>query len=662
MNNFGFVKVAAASPMLKVADCKYNAEQIYASILQADRQKVSVVVFPELSITGYTCADLFNQQLLIEKAEESLVWLCEQTKELSIISIVGLPLKVQNKLYNVAAVFSGGQIYGIVPKTFLPNYGEFYEKRWFSSGSELSEISVFISEIARSVFVYSSLIFDVNGGEYSFAIELCEDLWTVIPPSSIHALYGADMIFNLSASNETVGKHHYRKSLVAQQSARCFAGYVYASASACESTTDLVYSGCSLIAENGTILAEGERYTFDGQIIIADIDIDRLRQERQRNKSFSTAEYKFLNEVEYSRTSISLVKKGKSSSKSLLSKKEDLFALSRLVSKTPFVPTDTITLSESCQEVFSIQTTGLARRMLHIGAKDTVIGISGGLDSTLALLVLVNTYDKLGIDRKHIWGITMPGFGTSDRTYDNAIKLMKTLGITIKEISIVDSVMQHFKDINHSVDKHDITYENSQARERTQILMDYANKVNGLVIGTGDLSELALGWCTYNGDHMSMYGVNASVPKTLVRALVLWSADNIIKGDAQAVLHDIVDTPVSPELLPSDEKGQIAQITENVVGPYILHDFFLYYILRFGFTPMKIYFLARHAFDGEYSDKEILGWMKVCYKRFFTQQFKRSCLPDGAKVGSVSLSPRGDWKMPSDASFALWMDELEQLS
>ena len=661
MNNFGFVKVAAASPMVKVADCKYNTERIYASILSAVEQKVSIVVFPELSITAYTCGDLFNQQLLVEKAEDSLNWLCEKTKNLPIISIVGLPLSISNKLYNVAVVFSEGRIYGVVPKTFLPNYGEFYEKRWFASSRELKQ--KYITICGQRVEVSSNIIFEA--GDCSFAVELCEDIWTAIPPSSIHALHGAEVVFNLSASNETVGKHSYRKSLVSQQSARCLAGYVYSSVSAGESTTDLVYSGCCMIAENGTVLSESERYTFQDQMIVSEIDVERLRQERQRNKSFSTSEYRMLDGVEYSYVPIDEVFKVGASLLSSLSKQEIEdkvpFELSRSVVKTPFVPECVEDLSSSCQDVFSIQTNGLARRMMHINAKDAVIGVSGGLDSTLALLVLINTYDKLGIDRKHIWGITMPGFGTSDRTYENALKLMRALGISIKEISIADAVMQHFKDIDHDPNIHDITYENSQARERTQILMDYANKVDGLVIGTGDLSELALGWCTYNGDHMSMYGVNGSVPKTLVRALVRWFADNLITGDARAILHDIVDTPVSPELLPSDEKGQIAQITEDVVGPYILHDFFLYYMLRFGFTPAKIFFLAKHAFKGEFSDKEILGWMKVCYKRFFTQQFKRSCLPDGPKVGSVSLSPRGDWKMPSDASFSLWLDELQGL-
>lgn len=655
MNNYGFVKVAAASPMVKVADCKYNTQQIFLSIQKAVEQKASIVVFPELSITAYTCGDLFNQQLLIEKAKDSLVELCKQTKDLPILSIVGLPLAIGGRLYNVAAVIGQGQIYGIVPKTFLPNYGEFYEKRWFSSARELKVDSIFINGLY--VEVSANLIFEVDG--VSFAIELCEDIWTAIPPSSIHALHGAELIFNLSASNETVGKYRYRKNLVLQQSARCLAGYVYSSVSAGESTTDVVYSGCCMIAENGSLLGESERYTFQDQLVVSDIDIDHIKQERLRNKSFSTHEYKMLDDVRY--TYLDLFRENSSDLEKI--RVAGLpFVLSSPIAQSPFVPSVKSDLDDVCQEVLAIQTNGLARRMLHIGCRDTVIGVSGGLDSTLALLVLISVYDKLGIDRKHIHGITMPGFGTSDRTYDNALLLMRSLGITMKEISIRDSVMQHFIDIDHDVNIHDITYENSQARERTQILMDYANKVNGLVIGTGDLSELALGWCTYNGDHMSMYCVNGSVPKTLVKALVRWGAENLVEDVSKNILLDIVDTPVSPELLPADAKGEIAQITEDVVGPYILHDFFLYYILRFGFTPSKIYFLAKHAFRGDFGDEVILKWMKVCYKRFFTQQFKRSCLPDGPKVGSVSLSPRGDWKMPSDASFALWMSELETLS
>lgn len=657
MDNYGFVKAAAASPMARVADCKYNSEQIYKMIEEAESKNVSIIVFPELCITAYTCGDLFNQTLLINKAAEYLVWLCKQTEKMSIISIVGLPMLVDGKLFNVAAVIGKGQIHGIVPKVFIPNYGEFYEKRWFSSASELKQNRVRIAGYDREILVSDKIIFQKY--HFNFSIEICEDLWVPIPPSGFHALSGADIVFNLSASNETVGKHAYRKSLVVQQSARCLAGYVYASASGGESSTDLVYSGCNLIAENGLLLAESERYSFENQMSVADIDVEKLRQERMRNKSFSISEYKNINLTnDYSYLFVDRIWEKETKKES----KELAFALSRYFSKTPFVPEMQEALDETCKEIFSIQTNGLAKRMMHIGAKDTVIGVSGGLDSTLALLVLINTYDKLKIDRKHIWGITMPGFGTSDRTYDNAIKLMKALGISIKEISIKNAVNQHFLDIDHDIDKHDVVYENSQARERTQILMDFSNKVNGIVVGTGDLSELALGWCTYNGDHMSMYSVNAGVPKTLVKVLTRWYADNTSDADIQSILHDVINTPVSPELLPANQQGEIAQITEEVVGPYILHDFFLYYMLRFGFSPSKIYFLAKSAFSGEFTNSEILSWMKVFYKRFFTQQFKRSCLPDGPKVGSVSLSPRGDWRMPSDASYTLWMDEVNLLS
>ena len=653
MNNYGFVKVAAASPMVKVADCEYNTEHIYKMIAQAESQQVSVIVFPELCITAYTCGDLFNQKLLVDKAAESLVRLCRQTQKMAIVSIVGLPILVENKLYNAAAIVGRGQIYGIVPKMFLPNYDEFYEKRWFSSASELKQNYIRIAGYNNEILVSDKIIFKMC--DFNFGIEICEDLWTVVPPSGFHSLHGADVIFNLSASNEIVGKYVYRKNLIAQQSARCLAGYVYASAGAGESTTDIVFSGAAMIAENGTVLAEGERYSFDSQMIVADIDVEKLRQERIRNKSFSVSEYREI-DLSDAYSYIAVDKIWEEDTKKT-------FSLSRRFSQTPFVPEQKDSLAESCQEIFTIQTCGLAKRMLHIGCKDAVVGISGGLDSTLALLVLINVYDKLKIGRKHIWGITMPGFGTSDRTYNNAIRLMQLLGVTIREIPIGDAVEQHFKDIDHSIDDRDAVYENSQARERTQILMDYANKVNGLVVGTGDLSELALGWCTYNGDHMSMYGVNASVPKTLVKALTRWVADSKFAGEEiQKLLHDIVDTPISPELLPANNKGEIGQITEDAVGPYILHDFFLFYMLRYGFSPSKIFFLAGKAFDGVYSRDVILSWMRVFYKRFFNNQFKRSCLPDGTKVGSVSLSPRGDWRMPSDASYALWLEELEKLA
>lgn len=645
MNNYGFVRVAAASPSLKVADCDYNTDEILKQISEAQSKGVSVVVFPELGITAYTCGDLFLQRLLLEEAEKSLQRICDATRDLSLTAIVGVPIEISGRLYNMAVVVEDGYIHGAVPKTFLPNYNEFYEKRWFSSSDELKVQSAYIC--GQCVPVGINLIFKTP--EFSFAIEICEDLWTPIPPSCAAALSGAELIFNLSASNETTGKHGYRKALVSQQSARCIAGYVYAAAGAGESTTDIIFAGSSLIAENGSLLAEAERFSFDSQLITADIDIERLKNDRLRNKSFSLSEYSVLDNIEFEEIDIDV------------NQRENEFVLNRFVSPTPFVPAQDATLNERCDEIFSIQVGGLAKRMLHVNSKTAVIGVSGGLDSTLALLVLVKTFDKLNLSREGIYGITMPGFGTTDRTYSNAIKLMQSLGVTIKEIPIRDAVTQHFKDIEHDADVHDITYENSQARERTQILMDYANKVNGLVIGTGDLSELALGWCTYNGDHMSMYAVNTGIPKTLVRTLVSWVAETHMDGVSKIILEDVVDTPVSPELLPAAEDGTIAQRTEDVVGPYILHDFFLYYVLRFGFSPAKIYFLAKHAFKGQYESEVILKWLRTFFWRFFTQQFKRSCLPDGPKVGSVNLSPRGDWRMPSDAAVTLWMKQLDTL-
>ncbi len=644
-NNYGFVRVAAATPKLKVADCDYNADEILRMIDEAENNKVSVIVFPELSITAYTCADLFHHRLLIEGAKSALEKINGHLSGKLITAIVGLPLMVNNRIYNVAAVLSGGKIHGFVPKIYLPNYNEFYEKRWFSSAAELGDKTVWFGN--REIPVGTDLIFRTSS--MCFGIEICEDLWTPIPPSGLLALNGAEVIFNLSASNETVGKHIYRKNLVSQQSARCIAGYVYAASGGGESTTDIVFSGSSMIAENGSILAEAERFSVENQLIVSDVDIERLQFDRMANSSFTLDK-------------LGLETKGKYRFVDIAGTEQPIDALRRKVYPTPFVPANDDTLNERCNEIFSIQVAALAKRLAHVSAKTSVIGVSGGLDSTLALLVLVKTFDKLGLSREGIYGITMPGFGTTNRTYNNAIELMKALGVTIKEISIDAAVVQHFKDIEHDPAVHDITYENSQARERTQILMDYANKVNGLVIGTGDLSELALGWCTYNGDHMSMYAVNTGVPKTLVRTLVRWISDTQMDEGAKTILRDVIDTPVSPELLPADKDGNIVQKTEETVGPYILHDFFLYYVLRFGFSPAKIYYLAKYAFEGEFTDKELLKWLRTFFWRFFSQQFKRSCLPDGPKIGSVNLSPRGDWRMPSDASVALWMKELDSLS
>lgn len=642
MNNFGFVKVAAASPKSQVANCEFNISEILKVIKKAQEQHVSAIVFPELAITSYTVQDLFNQRILLNQAKESIKTINENLRDSSLIVIIGIPIEIGNKLYNMGVVLQGGQILGAVPKTFLPNYNEFYDKRWFSSSSELKES--IINFCGQEVPVGRNLLFKTP--DFNFAIEICEDLWTPIPPSNIHSLYGADIIFNLSASPETVGKHNYRKSLIAQQSARCISGYVYAGAGNGESSTDLVFSGCCVIAENGEILTETERFSFDSQLCISDIDIDRLRNDRLKNKSFSTSEYKFFEDVKYRNVFIDT----KSNT--------DIFVLTRNVIPTPFVPSPK-DLDEKCSEIFSIQVGGLCKRLLHTGITNTVVGISGGLDSTLALLVMVKAYDKLGLSRKNIYGITMPGFGTTNRTYNNAISLMKALGVISIEIPINAAVLQHFKDINHDPNLHDITYENSQARERTQILMDYANKVNGLVIGTGDLSELALGWCTYNGDHMSMYAVNTGIPKTLVKTLVSWVSDSLLDTSSKEILIDVLNTPVSPELLPAGKDGEILQVTEDTVGPYVLHDFFLYNMLRYGYEPSKIYFLAQYAFKNDYSKEFILKWLKVFYRRFFSQQFKRSCIPDGPKVGSINLSPRGDWRMPSDASVSLWLKDLE---
>jgi len=625
MNN-GFVRVAAAIPELRVADCAFNVAAMADLVRQGEVEKAQVICFPELSITGYTCADLFFQQQLLTNAEKALNELQLLTFSTTAVIIVGMPVRVQNQLFNTAVVLQGGHILGVVPKTHLPNNNEFYEKRWFSqaTATDVQRISLSGEEVPFG----TDLLF--SDGKFSFGIELCEDLWVPIPPSSQHTLHGADIIFNLSATNELIGKHQYLRQLIEQQSARCIAGYVYASAGAGESTTDVVYSGNGLIAENGKMIAASERFLFETQLVVSEIDIERLQADRMRNTNYNN---------------------DKSGRVYRTVKLEDAhftdFELKRTFDKHPFVPAIT-NRDASCEEIFSIQVGGLAKRWKHTHAKTVVVGISGGLDSTLALLVCVKTADKLGFERKQIIGITMPGFGTTDRTYSNAVNLMKSLGITMLEISIKDACIQHFKDINHDPKQHDVTYENTQARERTQILMDIANKHNGLVIGTGDLSESALGWATYNGDHMSMYAVNSGVPKTLVRYLVDWAAHKL-DAHSEEILRDVLDTPVSPELLPADENGDIAQKTEDIVGPYELHDFFLYYMVRFGFSPAKILFLAKNAFVDTYTEEVIEKWLKTFLRRFFAQQFKRSCIPDGPKVGSINLSPRGDWRMPSDA-------------
>ncbi len=643
---YGFVNVAAAVPVVKVADVDYNVQQVEGLIAQAEGRKVEVIVFPELCITGYSCQDLFKEQLLLDRAEQGIMMLLDFTRKLDVISIIGAPVIINGLLYNCAVVLQGGTILGIVPKTYLPNYAEFYEKRWFASAQDLNPTDIYFA--GSSIHVSAEPQVFVTSDGMKFGVEICEDVWAPIPPSNNLAVAGADIIFNLSASNELIGKHHYLKSLLAQQSARTMSGYVYASSGFGESTQDVVYGGNAMIFENGKLLVEGSRFSFQPQIQMTQIDVEKLRVERRQNTTFINAQRGAQSREIQAR---------------LISPQD--FVLLRDIDPHPFIPKEE-NMQSSCEEILNIQVAGLAKRLYHINGTKAVIGISGGLDSTLALLVTVKAFDKLDLDRKGIIGITMPGFGTTDRTHNNAVKLMETLGVTIREINIAKAVTQHFEDIGQNPNVHDVTYENSQARERTQILMDVANKENAIVVGTGDLSELALGWATYNGDHMSMYGVNAGVPKTLIRYLVSYVAGEM----ATDTLLDIIDTPISPELIPADEQGNIKQKTEDLVGPYELHDFFIYYFLRYGFSPKKIFFLAQRAFctpspakdKVEFYDEEtVKKWLKTFCRRFFTQQFKRSCLPDGPKVGSVSLSPRGDWRMPSDASYALWMKECEEL-
>lgn len=639
---FGFITVAAAIPSVKVADTEYNIKQIEDFVAQAEGRGVEIIVFPELSVTGYSCQDLFLQQLLVEQAEVAVMQLLDFSRKLDIICIVGAPVNISGSLYNCAVVIQHGVILGIIPKTYLPNYGEFYEKRWFTSSKDLKPTD--IRYAGNSVSITPGPTLFRTSDNALFGVEICEDVWAAEPCSNKLALAGADIIFNLSASDELIGKHIYLMNLLSQQSARTISGYVYSGCGFGESTQDVVYGGNALIYENGTLLSESERFSFKPQMIVNQIDIDKLRVERQKNTTF----------VNCRDDSNAVIKQT-----AVVQPKN--FSLLREIDALPFVPDDN-DMEHSCNEIFSIQVAGLAKRIMHTACKHLIVGISGGLDSTLALLVCVKTFDKLGMNRKWIVGVTMPGFGTTDRTYNNALSLMNSLGVTIREISIADSVKVHFNDIGHDISVHDVTYENSQARERTQILMDLSNQLKGMVVGTGDLSELALGWATYNGDHMSMYGVNAGIPKTLIKYLVRDVAYNAMDEKSRNTLLDIIDTPISPELIPAEEDGTIKQKTEDLVGPYELHDFFLYYFLRFGFRPSKIYLLARKAFDAaDYEDDTIKHWIKVFFHRFFTQQFKRSCLPDGPKVGSVSLSPRGDWRMPSDASSALWLKECETL-
>ena len=634
----GFIRAAAVSPALRVADCTYNAAQITDAMQAFAAENVQLLCLPELCLTGYTCSDLFLQETLLKGAEKALETILQASKGLNLVTLVGAPVRHRGKLYNCAAVICGGELLGLVPKTYLPNYSEFYEKRHYVSAMQEAEC---IEYAGQETLIGTRLLFACKQmPAFVLGVEVCEDLWAPVPPSCSHALAGATVIANLSASDETIGKAAYRRELVAGQSARLLCAYLYADAGHGESTTDMTFAGHNLIAENGVVLAQTT--PFAGEEAATELDLGRMIQERQRNTSFVTDTEGYTT-VEFELMPTEL-------------------CLTREISPTPFVPQDEETRVERCELILRIQAEGLAKRMEHTHAQCAVLGISGGLDSCLALLVAVRACKVLGRDAKDIVALTMPCFGTTKRTRSNAEILCEALGVRFAEINITDTVNSHFADIGQDPNTYDVTFENCQARVRTLELMDFANKNGGFVIGTGDLSELALGWATYNGDHMSMYGVNAGVPKTLVRHIVRYVADTCGEDTLRAVLLDILDTPVSPELLPTAEDGTIAQQTEKLVGPYELHDFYLYYVLRFGFGPKKIYHLARTAFSGKYEPEVLLHWLKNFYRRFFAQQFKRSCLPDGPKVGSVTLSPRGDWRMPSDACNTLWMAELDQIS
>lgn len=632
----GFIKVAAATPDIRVADVDYNKGQIIKQMDEAAEAGAKIIVFPELCITGYTCSDLFLQDILLNSAKKALVEIAEHTKNLDALVFVGAPIAVGGELYNVAAALNHGNILGFTTKSFLPNYGEFYEMRQFRPGPKKAEKILF----GRKEIPFGPQLLFVENQMANLIVsaEICEDVWSPVPPSIEAAREGATVIVNCSASDETIGKASYREALISGQSARLISGYIYANAGEGESTTDLVFGGHNLIAENGTILAEAKR--FSNGIIYTEFDVQKIANERRKNTTFTETQEHVLPRIPFG-----------------LEQTETI--LTRTFPSRPFVPRDDQERAKRCEEILTIQAMGLKKRLAHTHAKSAVVGISGGLDSTLALLVTAKAFDALGLERSGITAVTMPCFGTTDRTYQNACKMSLKVGATLREVRIGDAVMQHFKDIGHDPQDHSVTYENSQARERTQVLMDIANQTGGLVIGTGDMSELALGWATYNGDHMSMYGVNASVPKTLVRHLVHYFADTCEDSSLKEVLYDVLDTPVSPELLPPKD-GEIAQKTEDLVGPYELHDFFLYYFLRMGYEPGKIYRIAKLSFAGEYDDETIYKWLRTFCWRFFSQQFKRSCLPDGPKVGTVALSPRGDWRMPSDACVALWIQNLEK--
>lgn len=631
----GFVKVAAATPDIRVADVEFNTQNIINAMEEAQKNGAKILVFPELCVTGYTCSDLFDHSVLLKASRKALLEIAENTNDKDMLVFVGAPLEVNGKLYNVAAAMNQGEIIGFTTKTFLPNYGEFYEMRQFTPGPQTVREITFEG---KKIPFGPQILFQAEGmEELVVAAEICEDVWSPVPPSIQAALEGATVIVNCSASDETIGKDTYRRALISGQSARLISGYIYANAGEGESTTDLVFGGHNIIAENGTILKESSRYV--NEIIYSEIDLQRITGERRKNTTFQPLDEETLVRVPFT-------------------VEETKTFLTRTFPKKPFVPSDEQTRAQRCEEILTIQAMGLKKRLAHTNARTAVVGISGGLDSTLALLVTARAFDMLGRDKKDIIAVTMPCFGTTDRTYQNACEMSKKVGATLIEVPIADAVNVHFRDIGHDPEDHSVTYENCQARERTQVLMDIANKTWGMVIGTGDLSELALGWATYNGDHMSMYGVNASVPKTLVRHLVKYVADDTKDEALKNVLYDVLDTPVSPELLPPKD-GDIAQKTEDLVGPYELHDFFLYFMLRFGYEPSKIFRIACMTFDGEYDKETIFKWLETFCRRFFSQQFKRSCLPDGPKVGTVALSPRGDWRMPSDACVAVWMKDLE---
>ncbi len=660
MKKIGLVRAAAVTPVLRVANPEFNTEEIMKCMEEADQNGAGIILFPELCISAYSCGDLFYQDFLYSKSMEGLKKITEATAKLSAVVVVGFHFRMENNLFNCAALIQSGKIKGIIPKMFLPNYKEFYEARWFAPGLRISDQIKSVRLFGYDI-PFGHLIFTDEENDFKLGVEICEDLWVPVSPGAFLALNGAHIILNPSASNETVAKSDYRRNLVDMESAKNICGYVYASSGVHESTTDLVFGGHNIIAENGINLAESTLFERGSSILYGDIDYDRLKFERTYSQNFEGSTAAFNNNTEYTRVNLSPIR--------VLNGNKD--TLKRTYQKNPFVPSDPATVDQRCKEIFSIQSAGLAKRMEHTRTKKVVIGISGGLDSTLALLVCAETFKLIGKDPKNIIAVTMPGFGTTGKTYNNAQTIMKLLGADMREIPIREAVLQHFSDIMHDSNQHDVTYENSQARERTQILMDIANKESGLVVGTGDLSEVALGWSTYNGDHMSMYGVNGSVPKTLVRFVIKWVMDHRLSGSNEEkefslnnellrlTLQDIMDTPISPELLPPDAAGEIAQKTEDTVGPYILHDFFLYYTIRFGMPPKKLLYIAKITFADEYSEEFIKKWLTVFYRRFFSQQFKRSCIPDGPKVGSVSLSPRGDWRMPSDADPSVWLKELE---